>query len=153
FQEQKALAKQGAKQADDGRPASTNVNNSAYPRIHSDLRVTLQLKAPEAKKVEVVGNFGLGKGGPWQLQRGEDGVWTVTTPPVVPVFPFYGLNRDGFRPTAPASETFFGTGRPTSGIEIPDKGVDFYFAKDVPHGEVRSHWYNSKVTGQSRHIL
>jgi enterochelin esterase-like enzyme len=53
----------------------------------------------------------------------------------------------------PGSDTFFGTGKPTSGIEIPEKGVDFYHAKDVPHGEVRSVWYKSKVTGQTRHIM
>ena len=53
----------------------------------------------------------------------------------------------------PGSDTFFGTGKPTSGIEIPEKGVDFYHAKDVPHGEVRSRWYTSKVTGQTRHIM
>jgi enterochelin esterase-like enzyme len=150
FQDQKAPAKQAA---DDGRPANTNVNNSAYPRIHSDMRVTLQLKAPEAKSVHVVGNFGLGKGGPWEMQRGQDGVWSVTTPPVIPGFHYYWFTVDGVRANDPASETFFGTGMPTSGIEIPEKGVDFCYAKDVPHGEVRSIWYNSKVTGQSRHIL
>jgi enterochelin esterase-like enzyme len=149
FQEQKAPARQ----AGDSRPASTNVNNSAYPRIHSDRRVTLQLKAPEARKVQVVGNFGLGKGGPWEMKRGEDGVWAVTTPPVIPGFHCYWFTVDGVRANDPASETFFGTGRPTSGIEIPEKGVDFYYPKDVPHGEVRSRWYKSKVTGQSRHIL
>src|SRR5205807_7991896 len=25
--------------------------------------------------------------------------------------------------------------------------------KDVPHGEVRSRWYKSKVTGRTRHVL
>src|SRR4029079_15214576 len=53
----------------------------------------------------------------------------------------------------PASDTFFGTGKPTSGVEIPETGVDFYHAKDVPHGEVGSRWYTSKVTGQTRHIM
>jgi enterochelin esterase-like enzyme/alpha-L-arabinofuranosidase/type 1 glutamine amidotransferase len=149
FQDQKAPASQ----TDDSRPASTNVNNAAYPRIHSDLRVTLQLKAPSAKKVEVVGNFGLGKGGPWEMERGQDGTWTVTTPPVIPGFHYYWFSVDGVRANDPASETFFGTGRPTSGIEIPEKGVDFYYPRDVPHGEVRSRWYHSKVTGQLRHVL
>ena len=60
---------------------------------------------------------------------------------------------DGVRVNDPGSDTFFGTGKPTSGIEIPEKGVDFYHAKDVPHGEVRSRWYTSKVTGQTRHIM
>ncbi len=139
--------------SDESKPASTNVGNAAYPRIHSDLRVTLQLKAPDAKKVQVVGNFGLGKGGPWEMQRGDGGVWTVTTPPVIPGFHYYTLSVDGVEINDPASDTFFGTGKPTSGIEIPESGVDFYHAKDVPHGEVRSRWYKSKVTGQARHIM
>jgi enterochelin esterase-like enzyme len=135
------------------RPASTNVNNSAYPRIHSDLRVTLQLHAPDAKNVQVSGNFGLGKGGPWGMERGEHGVWTVTTPPVIPGFHYYTFSVDGVQVNDPNSETFIGSSRPTSGIEIPEKGVDFYCAKDVPHGEVRPRWYTSKVTGQQRRVM
>jgi enterochelin esterase-like enzyme len=151
--EPKAEKKVPDKNGDESRPASTNVGNSAYPRIHSDLRVTIQLKAPDAKKVQVVGNFGLGKGGPWEMEHGEGGVWTVTTPPVIPGFHYYKLSVDGVEVNDPASDTFFGTGRPTSGIEIPEKSVDFYHPKDVPHGEVRSRWYNSKVTGQTRHVM
>jgi enterochelin esterase-like enzyme len=100
-----------------------------------------------------VGNFGLGKGGPWEMEKGDDGFWTVTTPPVIPGFHYYTFSVDGVTMNDPGSDAFFGTGRPTSGIEIPEKGVDFYHAKDVPHGEVRSRWYKSKVTGQWRHIL
>jgi enterochelin esterase family protein len=33
-----------------------------------------------------------------------------------------------------------------SGIEIPEQGVDFYDAKDVPHGEVRIKPYFSQIT-------
>ncbi|HZT80211.1 MAG TPA: alpha/beta hydrolase-fold protein, partial [Gemmataceae bacterium] len=141
------------KKGDESQPASTNVGNAAYPRIHPDLRVTFRLRAPDAKKVQVVGNFGLGKGGPWEMEKGEGGVWTVTTPPVIPGFHYYTLSVDGVQVNDPASQTFFGTGKPTSGIEIPEKGVDFYLPRDVPHGEVRSRWYHSKVTGQLRHVL
>jgi enterochelin esterase-like enzyme len=150
-----AESKQGdeAKKDDESHPASTNVGNSAYPRIHPDLRVTLRLKAPEAKKVQVVGNFGLGKGGPWEMQRGEGGVWTVTTPPVIPGFHYYTFSIDGVLVNDPGSDTFFGTGKPTSGIEIPEKGVDFYHPRDVPHGEVRSRWYKSTVTGKTRRVM
>jgi enterochelin esterase-like enzyme len=152
FREPGQEKKAPEKKADESRPASTNVN-SAYPRIHPDLRVTLRLKAPNAKKVQVVGNFGLGKGGPWEMERDENGVWTVTTPPVIPGFHYYWLSVDGFQVNDPASDTFVGYGKPTSGIEIPEKGVDFYHPKDVPHGEVRSRWYRSRVTGQTRHIM
>ena len=145
--------KEPDKKPDDSQPASTNIGNAAYPRIHSDLRLTFQLKAPDAKKVAVVGNFGLGKGGPWEMEKGDNGVWTVTTPPVIPGFHYYTFSLDGVQVNDPASDSFFGTGRPTSGIDIPEKGVDFYYTKDVPHGEVRSLWYKSKVTGQTRHIM
>src|SRR5688572_14618591 len=41
------------KAGEDAKPASTNVGNSAYPRVHPDGRATFQLKAPDAKKVQV----------------------------------------------------------------------------------------------------
>jgi enterochelin esterase-like enzyme len=138
---------------DDSKPAPTNIGNNPYPRIHPDLRLTFRLKAPDAKKVQVVGNFGLGKGGPWEMVRDDAGVWTVTTPPVIPGFHYYTLSIDGVQVNDPASDSFFGTGKPTSAIDIPEKGVEFYDPKDVPHGEVRSRWYHSKVTGKPRHIM
>ena len=33
----------------------------------------------------------------------------------------------------------------SSAIEVPAEDQDFYQAKDVPHGEVREHWYCSKI--------
>jgi enterochelin esterase-like enzyme len=134
---------------EDGQPATTNVMGAPYPRIHRDLRVTFRVKAPDARKVQVRGGDGLGKG-PFDMVRGEGGFWTVTTPPAVPGFHYYWLLLDGVAVNDPASETFFGYGKPTSGVEVPEKGVDFYDAKDVPHGEVRARWYRSAVTGQWR---
>jgi enterochelin esterase-like enzyme len=153
FREAEPEKKEPEKKADESQPAPTNIGNAQYPRIHPDLRLTFQLKAPDAKKVQVNGNFGLGKGGPWEMERGENGVWSVTTPPVVPGFHYYTFTIDGVQVNDPASDSFFGTGRPTSGIEVHEKGVDFYYPKDVPHGEVRSLWYKSKVTGQLRHVM
>src|SRR5207247_2907922 len=37
-----------------------------------------------------------------------------------------------------------------SAIDVPAPGVDFYDLKDVPHGDVRERWYDSKVEGQQR---
>jgi enterochelin esterase-like enzyme len=139
---------------DEGKPASTNVGNAAYPRVHPDGRATFRLRAPDAKKVQVFTNYGLGPRGHWDMTRGGDGVWTLTSPtPIVPGFHYYAFLVDGVQMNDPGSDTFFGTGKPTSGIEIPEQGVDFYHAKDVPHGEVRSRWYTSKATGQTRHAV
>jgi enterochelin esterase-like enzyme len=139
-------------QADDAMPASTNVPRADYPRVHADGRVSFRLKAPDAKKVQVQpggADNGLGKG-PYDMERGADGTWAVTTPAAVPGFHYYWLVVDGVAVNDPGSETFFGYGRQTSGVEVPEKGADYYEAKEVPHGEVRALWYHSKVTGKAR---
>jgi hypothetical protein len=133
----------------DSVSAPSNIPNAEYPRIGSDLSVTLRLKAAAAKEVKLEGGAGLVKE-PLALARDGDGVWTVTTPPAVPGFHYYWFNVDGVRVNDAASYSYFGYGRETSGIEIPETGVDFYSPKEVPHGEVRAHWYHSEITGKWR---
>ncbi|MBN9662575.1 MAG: esterase [Acidobacteria bacterium] len=130
--------------AGDAKPASTNVLGAEYPRVHADLRVTFQLKAPEARQVQVR----LGK--TYDMTRADDGAWSVTIPPQVPGFHYYSLVVDGAAVNDPGSETFYGSSRQSSGIEIPEKGVDFYEVKNVPHGEMRQFRYYSSVTGTWR---
>jgi enterochelin esterase-like enzyme len=130
-------------------PAPTNIRGAEYPRIHADLRVTFRIKAPGAQKVE----FGFFPTKRYPAQKDRDGFWTATTDPQVPGFHYYRMFIDGVQVNDPASETFYGTGKETSGIEIPEKGVDFYLPKDVPHGEVRERWYYSKTTQQWRRIF
>jgi enterochelin esterase-like enzyme len=142
-------------QTDDSQPAVTNVRAAAYPRVHSDLRVTFQFKAPNAQKVQLQpggDDNGLGKG-PIDMTRGSDGTWTVTTPPAVPGFHYYWFLVDGVTVNDPGSETFFGYGHETSGVDVPEKGADFYAAADVPHGDVRIHWYYAKTTAAWRRAL
>jgi hypothetical protein len=42
-------------------------------------------------------NYGLGSGGPWDMKKGDDGFWTLTSSPVVPGFHYYELIVDGVR--------------------------------------------------------
>lgn len=128
--------------ADAPVPAVTNVPNAPYPRIYPDLRVEFQVKAPDAQKVEVQ----VGAEPKIAMLKGADGVWSVITPPVVPGFHYYYLTIDGITVDDPASRTFYGVGKDSTGIEIPEKGSDYYLVKDVPHGEIREHWYHSKTT-------
>ncbi len=134
-----------AQPADDSKPASSNVMGAEYPRIHPDLRATFRLDAPDASKVQV--SIGHGR---YDMTRAKDGKWYATTPPLVPGFHYYSFVIDGANVSDPSSHTFYGTGRDASGIEVPEKGVDYYLPKDVPHGEVRIRWYLSKVTGAWR---
>jgi enterochelin esterase-like enzyme len=141
-------------QAVDSKPADTvaaptNIRGAEYPRIHADLRVTFRIKAPDAQKVE----FGFFDNQRYPAKKSDDGVWTATTEPQVPGFHYYRVFIDGVQVNDPASETFYGTGKETSGIEIPEKGVDFYLPKDVPHGEVRERWYLSRTTQAWRRVF
>ncbi len=134
-----------AQSPENSHPATSNVMGAQYPRITPDLRAEFRLHAPDAQKVEV--NVG---GAKYPMTKGQDGFWTVTSAPLVPGFHYYALSVDGVSLNDPGSETYFGVGREYSGIEIPEKGVDFYYPKDVPHGDVREHWYYSKITGSWR---
>jgi len=116
--------------SNDSKPASSNVPGAEYPRIHSDLRVTFRLKAPDAQKVRLH----LDKD--YDLVRDSDGVWSVTTTPQVPGFHYYWFTLDGVNVCDPASETFYDVSRQYSGIEVPEKGVDFYHPKDVARVEL-----------------
>jgi enterochelin esterase-like enzyme len=124
----------------DSQPASSNVRGAQYPRITSDLRAIFQVKAPDAQKVQLL----LGK--TFDMIKGENGIWTFTSEPLVPGFHYYFLIIDGVQVSDPASESFFGWGRMSSGIEVPEAGVSYYMLKEVPHGDVRQKWYFSNVT-------
>jgi enterochelin esterase-like enzyme len=125
--------------ADDSKPSSLNIPGQRYPQVDSQLRATFQLRAPDAQKVRLH----LDKD--YDLVKGDNGVWTVTTGPQAVGFHYYWFILDGVNVSDPASETFFGVSRQYSGLEVPSKGEDFYDAKDVPHGEVRIHPYYSKT--------
>lgn len=130
-------------------PAPTNVQGAPYPRITSDLRAVFRIKAPDAQKVE----FAFFTPKRYPATKDEAGFWTATTEPLVPGFHYYRVFIDGAEVNDPSSTTFFGTGKDTSGIEVPEKGVDYYLPKDVPHGDVRERWYKSATTGGWRRVF
>jgi enterochelin esterase-like enzyme len=137
-----------APEADDFRPAVTNAPGVEYPKVDPQGRVRLRVEAPEAQSVRV------GLGGGYDLAKGEDGVWTVTTDPLVPGFHYYSLRINGYEVSDPASETFFGAGRMMSGLEVPeDPSVDYYLPRDVPRGQVREVWYWSDEARAHRRIF
>lgn len=127
-------------------PAPTNINQNGCPCIFQDNRVLFTVNAPEATKVQL----DLGK--LYDMQKDDKGVWTVTTDPQVPGFHYYSLVIDGFKFADPASESFYGTGRMASAIDVPEEGADFYDIEDVPHGKISAHVYFSKTTGTWRNI-
>src|SRR6187200_926122 len=111
--------------------ASTNVVGQDWPRVDAERRVYFRIRAPEAQSIRVLGA---------NLTKGEDGFFTATTAPQDPGFHYYQMTVDGVAVADPNSESFYGAGNVRSGIEIPEPGVDFYEIKNVPHGQVRTHW-------------
>ena len=138
-----------AQDASDFRPAETNVWNAEYPRIDAAGRVQVRIKAPEANKVRL--NFWSGP--KVDMEKQPDGYWTVTTTPLVPGLHYYVINVDGADVSDPGSNAYFGGSRYTSAVEIPEPGSTYYSIRNVPQGQVREVWYESKVTGSWRHAM
>ena len=131
------------------QPATTNVWGAEYPRVDSAGRVQIRVKAPDATKVRL--NFWIGP--KVEMEKQQDGYWTVTTPPLVPGFHYYTLIIDGMEVSDLNTHAFFGGTKEASGIEVPEPGSTYYSIQDVPHGQIREAWYNSKVTGNWRYAL
>ena len=136
-----------AQESADFRPASTNVWDAQYPRVDSNGRVEVRLKAPDATKVRL--NFWSGP--KVDMVKQPDGVWSVVTEPLAPGLHYYTLIVDGVEMADTGSRSFFGGSKYASAVEVPEPGSTYYSAQDVPHGQVREVWYFSKVTGTWRH--
>jgi enterochelin esterase family protein len=130
---------------DECRPSSLNIPGAQYPCVYPDHRAAFRLPAADAQKVQVR----VGKD--FDMVKGADGAWTVTTTPLVEGFHYYSLVVDGVTMADPATRTFFGSGWENSAIEVPEAAdVDYYLPRDVPHGQVSQRWYHSTVTGRWR---
>lgn len=125
------------------------------PEVDNQNRVTFTVYAPNAKEVKVVNQsdeMALGAA-EYNLTKGKDDTWTVTTKPCRPGLHYYNLSIDGFECADPNSQLYFGWARWSSCVEIADKRSTFYLPKDTPKGDIIVHWYQSKVTGNTRKCL
>lgn len=136
-----------AQLVENSKPAPTNNNPNECPCIMPDNSVVFKVNAPNAQKMQI----DLRK--KYDMEKSEDGTWSVRTEPVEPGFHYYFLVIDEVPVADPASQSFYGTGKTTSGIDIPEAGVDFYTIKDVPHGAIRSKYYYSRVTESWRRLF
>lgn len=127
----------------DAKPALSNIPGAEFPKVDFEGRAYFRVVAPEAKNVSVSLPGGRGT-------KDDTGVWNIVTSPLAPGFHYYTLNVDGAIVCDPASESYFGTSKTSSGIEVPSPQEDFYLPKDVPHGDIRAHYYLAKTTGEIR---
>lgn len=132
---------------DEGVSASTNIPGLKYPLIFPDNRVMFRVKAHDAQRLQI----DLAK--KYDMKKDTGGYWIVITDPNVEGFHYYSLLIDGVPVADPSSQTFYGMGRMASGIDIPDTGMEYYQAQEVPHGQVRSVNYYSAITKAWRRAM
>ena len=125
-----------------------NLYGAEYPRIEADSRVTFHFNAPDAKSVQVaIANV------PFDMVKGDDGVWTYTSEPQDKGYHNYWMIVDSAIVLDPATNAFIGYSHMCNGFEIPDPDGSFYDLKDVPHGNVLIENYFSKTISAWRHIF
>lgn len=134
---------------DDGQweKVSTAHRLSQFPKIHPDGRIWFRYEAPQtAESVTLhIRNIEYG------MQKDTAGLWNVVIPGTGPGFQIYSFNVDGASIIDPGCTPFYVNGY-TSVIEYPAPDDEFYSIKNVPHGDVREHWFYSQVAGSFRRM-
>jgi len=129
-------------------PNPYNLYGVKYPYIEADSRVTFRFDAPDAQKVQVsIANV------PYDMVKGDDGVWTYTSEPQDYGYHNYWMIVDSTIILDPATDGFVGYSHNCNGFEIPDPDGGFYDLKDVPHGNVLIENYFSQTINAWRHIF
>jgi len=132
----------------DGRTHSDLVS----PEVLPDNRVTFRIYAPKATEVVLDGDWmlqGRGTGGP--LQKDNQGIWSITVGPLVPDFYMYTLTVDGVPTIDPQNRAIKQGIAPLKNVFlVPGEEATFEETRSVPHGEVRTVWYDSPTVGGAR---
>lgn len=135
---------------DDGQWQKTITTHrlAQFPKIHKDGRVWFQYKAPTtAQSVKL--HMGSDD---YDMQKDSKGLWNVVLTNPKPGYQVYWIIVDGTEVEDPGSDIFYSNGYRTV-LEVPSPGEDFYLPKQVPHGDVREHWFYSRVTGSFRRMF
>ncbi len=118
------------------------------PEVHSDNRVTLRFRAPNAKDVAVE-IAGVEK--PLPMHKDDQGVWSVTTDPLTPDFYGYTFMADGVGLFDPSNHAVIPNFLyRASEVHVPGPPSLTWEIAAVPHGEIHHHFYKSKVVGDDR---
>jgi enterochelin esterase family protein len=81
------------------------------------------------------------------LVKDSQGIWSFTTDPLLPEIYNYNFTIDGVKTIDPANaEVKTGSTAQTiqSILEVPGDTPAFYDVRPVPHGEIRTEWYESR---------
>ena len=141
-----------------------NKASLASPVVNADNSVTFNVAAPEAQKVEIVGDFlpiekvktdqgESERQGPQALKKNEKGVWSFTSAPLQPELYMYNILVDGVKVTDPLNVYAIRDVSSTFSIFMVKGGVDgLYQVQNVPHGTVSKTWYKSPTANMTRRL-
>ena len=136
----------------------------ASPVVNADNSVTFNVAAPEAQKVEIMGDFlpiekvktdqgESERRGPQALKKNEKGVWSFTSAPLQPELYMYNILVDGVKVTDPLNVYAIRDVSSTFSIFMVKGGVDgLYQVQNVPHGTVSKTWYKSSTANMTRRL-
>ena len=113
-----------------------------FPKIDAEGRFWFRFQAPPTAQSVVLNIPVAGQEVP--MQKDADGYWNAIVKIAKVGFQIYYVVVDGVRFLDPGTTPFYGNGF-TGTVEVPSPGEDFYIIKDVPHGDVREHWFRSEV--------
>jgi len=136
--------------AQTGQPSRVAPGLSS-PLIDENHQVTFRLQGPNASTVLLQSDFLPDT----PFKKGTNGVWSLSVGPVKPDIYYYNLVVDGVRaldPGNPNAKIGFTTSTITSILELREDQPAFYDLKNVPHGVIRGHLYESKSNGATREL-
>lgn len=130
--------------------------NIISPEVNNNQTVTFSLLAPNAKEVKVSGDWMPAEGwvpGSVNMIKGENGIWTYTTPALPSDLYMYSFLVDGFRTTDPNNVYLIRDVASVTNVFIVGNGkADLYQVNNVPHGTVARRWYDSPGNNKKRRI-
>jgi enterochelin esterase-like enzyme len=122
------------------------------PEILPDARVTFRLRAPSATEVALRGEWMPPKVTE-SLTKSEDGVWSITVGPIEPQLYTYSFSVNGTSMVDPHNPLLKqGNAGPASLVDVLGPKVNFFAWRDVPHGTVHVHHYNSASVHANRRL-
>ncbi|MGM0619488.1 MAG: esterase [Bacteroidota bacterium] len=126
------------------------------PEIHDDNSVTFRVNAPNAEEVKLAGEWMPSEGwtpGSAAMEKGENGIWSLTTEPLEPELYSYSFIIDGFKTTDPNNPFIVRDVASVMNIFIIGGGqADLYKVNDAPHGTVARRWYSSPSLNKNRRL-
>ncbi len=128
-------------------PIEKSKTGRASVTVNSDGSAVFYMYAPKAKSVRVAGLGGYFTDEKIDLQPDGQGGFLATVPDFPRGMHYYFWYVDGVRICNPDAGISYGCFAAVNTFEVPEENVNFYFAKEVPHGTVSICKYISGTNG------